>query len=88
MLKVKNHLIQYITKRKIALQSSTAGSNTVLYSGKSKATPLQAWTGPEGSRRLSVPRFQDSRQMKVVRLSALHTGRLYAPGNIPGTHFC
>ena len=26
--------------------------------------------------------------MKVVRLSAIHTGRLYPPGNIPGTHFC
>jgi hypothetical protein len=26
--------------------------------------------------------------MKVVRLSALNTGRLYTPGSIPGTHFC
>jgi len=26
--------------------------------------------------------------MKVVRLSAPRTGRLYHPGNIPGTHFC
>ena len=26
--------------------------------------------------------------MKVVRLSALGTGRFYPPGNIPGTHFC
>ena len=26
--------------------------------------------------------------MKVVRLSALRTGRLYPPGSIPGTHFC
>jgi hypothetical protein len=26
--------------------------------------------------------------MKVVRLSALRTGRLYAQGIIPGTHFC
>ena len=25
--------------------------------------------------------------MKVVRLSALRTGRLYLSGNIPGTHF-
>jgi hypothetical protein len=25
--------------------------------------------------------------MKVVRLSALRTGRLYSPGRIPGTHF-
>jgi len=26
--------------------------------------------------------------MKVVRLPALRTGRLYPPGNIPDTHFC
>jgi len=26
--------------------------------------------------------------MKVVRLSALRTGRLYPLGNIPGIHFC
>jgi hypothetical protein len=26
--------------------------------------------------------------MKVVRLSALRTGRLYPPGKIPDTHFC
>ena len=25
--------------------------------------------------------------MKLVRLSALRTGRLYPPGNIPGTYF-
>jgi hypothetical protein len=37
---------------------------------------------------LQPSRFQDSRHMKVVRLSALRTGRLYPPGNIPGTQFC
>jgi hypothetical protein len=26
--------------------------------------------------------------MEVARLSALRTGRLYTPGNVPGTHFC
>ena len=26
--------------------------------------------------------------MKVVRLSALCTGRFFPPGDIPGTHFC
>jgi hypothetical protein len=26
--------------------------------------------------------------MKVARLSALSTGRLYPPGNIPSTHLC
>ena len=47
-----------------------------------KAIPLQAWTGPEGCI------FQDNRHMEVATLSALRTGRLYPPGNIPGTHFC
>jgi len=55
---------------------------------KGKEIPLQAWTGPEGSRRVKAPRFQDNRHMKIVRSSALRTGRLYPPGNIPGTHFC
>ena len=26
--------------------------------------------------------------MKVARLTDLSNGRLYPPGNIPGTHFC
>jgi hypothetical protein len=54
---------------------------------KSKVIPLQALTDPEVSRRLRL-RFQDNRHMKVARLSALHTGHLYPPGIIPGTHFC
>jgi hypothetical protein len=34
------------------------------------------------------PIFQDNRHMKVKRLSALRTRRLYPPANISGTHFC
>ena len=56
--------------------------------GKGKTIPLQAWTGPEGSRRLRLPRFEDNRHMMVARLSVLGTGRLYPPGNISGTNFC
>ena len=40
---------------------------------------MQAWTDPESSRRLRLPKFLDKRHMKVVRLSALRTGRLYPP---------
>jgi hypothetical protein len=43
---------------------------------------------PLGFQEVEAPRFQDNRHMKVVRLSALRTGRLYYPGNTPGTHFC
>ena len=56
--------------------------------GKGKAIPLQAWTGRECSRMLRLPDFQENRHMKVVKLSAIRTGRLYPTGNIPGTHFC
>ena len=50
-----------------------------------KITPTQTWIDPEGSRRLTLPDFLHYRHMKVVRLSALGTDRLYAPGEIPGT---
>jgi len=43
---------------------------------KDKAIPLQAWTGPEGSRKLRLPDFVTTAQ-DGGRLSALRTGRLY-----------
>ena len=48
------------------------------YSPGHALTALRGW-GSQISRQ---------RHMKVVRLSALRTGHLYRPGNIPGTHFC
>jgi len=41
-----------------------------------KAVLLQAWTGPEGSRKLRLPDFMTMAQ-DGGRLSALRTGRLY-----------
>ena len=43
---------------------------------KGKAVPLQAWTGPEGSRKLRIPDFVTTAQ-DGGRLSALRTGHLY-----------
>ena len=43
---------------------------------KGKAVPLQAWTGPEGSRKLWLPDYVTTAQ-DSGRLSALRTGRLY-----------
>ena len=37
---------------------------------------------------IAAPRFHDSRPMKVVRLSAVRTGHIYPPANVPGTQFC
>ena len=45
------------------------------YRGKGKSVPLQAWTGPEGSRKLRFPDFVITAH--VGRLSALFTDRLY-----------
>jgi len=42
---------------------------------KGKAVPLQAWTGPEGSRKLRFSDFVTTAQ-EGRRLSALRTGRL------------
>ena len=43
---------------------------------KGKAVPLQAWTDPEGSRKLRLPDFV-TKAHDGGRLSALRTGRLY-----------
>jgi hypothetical protein len=48
----------------------------------------QSLDRPRGFQEFKAPRFKDNRHMKVARLSALRTGRLYPTGNIPGTHFC
>jgi hypothetical protein len=39
--------------------------------------PITDLDRPRGFQEVEAPRFQDNRHMKVVRLSALHTGRLY-----------
>ena len=43
---------------------------------KGKAVPLEAWSGPEGSRKLRFPHYMTTAQ-DGGRLSALRTGRLY-----------
>jgi hypothetical protein len=44
---------------------------------KGKAFLLQAWRGPLGFQEVEAAEFLDNRHMKVVRLSALRTDRLY-----------
>ena len=56
--------------------------------GERYSNPIIALDRPRGFQEVEAPRFQDSRHIKVVRLSALCTGRLYPPKSIPGTHFC
>jgi hypothetical protein len=62
-------------------------SNELSGSGKVKQSHYRSGQD-QRFQEVKAPRFQDSRHMKAVRLSALRTGRLYPPGNIPGTYFC
>ena len=54
---------------------------------KGKAVPLQAWAGPEGSRKLRLPDFVTTAQDggKVIGFTYRP---LLPPGNAPGTRFC
>jgi glucose/arabinose dehydrogenase len=54
---------------------------------KGKAVLLQAWSSPEGSRKLKLPHYISTAQDggKVVSLTLRPP---LPPGNIPDTHFC
>ena len=54
--------------------------------GKGKAVPLQAWSGPEGSRNLRFPDYMTTQDGGKV-VSPTRRPSL-PPGNAPGTHFC
>jgi hypothetical protein len=51
------------------------------------AVPLEAWSGPEGSRKLRFPYFMTTAQDGVKVVSLWHRPPL-PPGNTTGTHFC
>ena len=55
------------------------------YHSKGKAVPLQAWSGPEGSRKLIFPDFMTTAQDGGKIVSLTHRP-LLPPGNVPGTH--
>jgi hypothetical protein len=55
--------------------------------GKGKAVPLQAWSGPEVSRKLRFPDFMTMARDGGKVVSLMNRPPL-APGNTPGTHFC
>jgi len=60
---------------------------THLLTDMSKAVPLQAWTGPEVSRKLRFPDFVTTVQGGGKVVSLTHRPPL-SPGDNPGTHFC
>ena len=72
--------------------TSSFGTFPKFYGGRrvkntGKAVPLQAWSGPEGSRKLRFPDFMTTAQDGGKVVSLTHRPPL-PPGNAPGTHFC
>jgi len=55
--------------------------------GKGIAVPLQAWSDPEGSKKLRFPDFMTTAEDGGKIVSLTHRPSL-PPGNTPGTHFC
>jgi hypothetical protein len=61
------------------------GAHSILHISRIRVKDVSiiwAWTGSWVSWRLRLPEFLDKQNMKLVRLSALHTGHLYPSGNI------
>ena len=75
-----NYLFVFITTYKYLI-------NITRVKGKGKAVQLQAWSGPEGSRKLRFPDFMTTAQDGGKVVSLTHRPPL-TPGNTPGTHFC
>jgi hypothetical protein len=58
-----------------------------VFHNEGKAVLLQAWSGPEGSRKLKFPNYMTTTQGGGKVVSLTHRPPL-PPGNVPGTHFC
>ena len=57
------------------------------YRSEGKAVPLQAWSGPDGSRKLRFRDFMTTAQDGGKVVIFTHRPPL-PPGNTPVTHFC
>ena len=80
--------MKFTLDQAMKVQSGRSGKNLLFIGkGKGKAVPLQAWSGPQGSRKLRFPDFMTTVQDggKVVSLTQRSP---LPPGNTPGTHFC
>jgi hypothetical protein len=85
LLVLRSNLYRRVVQRRSQLLSfySVGVNDWMMLTGenwsKGKTIPVTGGGRPWGFVEFEVPRFQDNRHMKVVRLSALHTSRLYPP---------
>ena len=74
-------------KTRYPLYRRLGGQYNKLYKGNGNAVPLQAWSGPEGSRKLRFPYFMTTAHGGGKVVSLRHRPHL-PPGNSTCTHFC
>jgi len=77
-------MISYVVVNRV-IRSNTLPRIQILVKGK--AIPLQAWSGPEGSRKFRFPDFITTAQDGGKVVKPTHRPPL-PPGNTPGIHFC
>ena len=83
-----SHFTVFILVVHASTQHCYKDSRTATYEqAKGKSVPLQAWSGPEGSRMLRFPDFMTTAQGGGKVVSPTHQPHL-PPLNSPGTHFC
>ena len=80
--------LEGLVRHKIRLKAANISMwKTLFIHSKGKSVPLQAWSGPEGTRKLRFPDFMTTAQDSGKVISLKHRAPL-PPGNNPGTHFC
>ena len=81
-MKQNNWYTRHWDRQGVKCVTDTPVTRTV----KGKSFPLQAWSGPERSRKLKFPDFMTMAQEGGKVVSLTHLPHL-PPGNSPGTHF-
>ena len=76
-----------VTHLRLPLVERASAATSSKKKKKSKSVPLQARSGPEGSRKLRFPDFMTTAQGGGTVVSLTHWPHL-PPGKSPGAHFC
>jgi len=80
-----SEIVDGMTERILQMERQYIYCENVLYR-VSKSVPLQAWSDPEGSRKLRFPDYMTTAQDGGKVVSLTYRPPL-PPGNAPGTHF-
>jgi hypothetical protein len=83
----KRKRCKFITRFAFSTDKNVVNTGKGKGKGKGIAVSLQAWSGPEGSRKLRFPDYMTTAQGGGKVVSLMHRQPL-PPGNAPGTHFC